>query len=81
MPSCTLVINILSTEKAGTEIEYSIEVTQNSVTVHEDKVKNGFVSEGSFNYYEYYNKKSNSSIIVTVSDHNRHCVKVYFSNK
>ena len=56
-------------------------MTQDSNLLNEDEIREGFLSEGSVDYYEYDNKKDGQSIYVTLSVRNNHCAKMYLSDR
>lgn len=47
----------------------------------EDSIKQDFVSVDSFKYYHYSMAKEGESLYIKTSDSNKHCSKIYISDK
>lgn len=75
------MIAVYSENDVGGLIEYSIEVTQNSMILKDNQNIENHLYEGSIAHYEYEVSKDESNVIVEVSDCNKNCAQIYFSDK
>lgn len=49
--------------------------------LNEDEIRKDFLALGSVDYYEYQNRFEDKTLVVSLSTNNRHCGKIYLSNK
>ena len=76
---CQLLIYVYSKEAVGSEITYTLEVTQNFVQLEEGRPQQGYLVENSKKYYGF-TTRGKGTLFIQVADNNLKCAEIYLSN-